>query len=152
MIYEYVAEALESLPVNADQSFLADLYGTKGDAQGKWAPDQVHRRMDEIREYLMTEISLAYQHQDRALKAMDFEIEAMKARADANGGRLPPYVLLGHVLVFTSAGLANKVRVAIQQIRLHLQHHGHRGRAVQEVPGTRARQMSWRWGEWISSD
>ena len=59
VIYEYVAEALESLPVNANQSFLADLYGTKGDAQGKWAPDQVHRRMDEIRESLMTEISLA---------------------------------------------------------------------------------------------
>ena len=92
MIYEYAAEALESLPVNSNQAFLADLYGTKGDAQGKWTPDQIHRRVDEIREYLMGELALAWQHQDRALKAMDFEIEAMKARADANGGRLPPYV------------------------------------------------------------
>ena len=92
VIYEYAAEALESLPVNSNQAFLADLYGTKGDAQGKWTPDQIHRRVDEIREYLMGELALAWQHQDRALKAMDFEIEAMKARADANGERLPPYV------------------------------------------------------------
>ena len=72
----------------------------------------------------MTKLSLAREHQDQALRAMDTEIEAMKIRAETNGGRLPPFVQalnsdprqLGHVVTLTT--------FALQQIRLRVQLHG----------------------------
>ena len=93
VIYEYAAEALESLPVNANRAFITNLYGTK--EHNEMGPiNYKPRDVEEVRDYLLSELSLAQEHQQRALKAMDFEIESMKKRADRNNGRLPPFVRL----------------------------------------------------------
>jgi hypothetical protein len=93
VIYEYAAEALESLPVNAKRAFITNLYGTK--EHNEMGPiNYKPRDMEEVRDYLLSELSLAQEHQHRALKAMDFKIESMKKRANKNNGRLPPFVRL----------------------------------------------------------
>lgn len=68
MIYEYAAEALESLRVNANRAFITDLYGTK--EHNEMGPINYEPRdVEEVRDYLLSELSLAQEHQQRALKA-----------------------------------------------------------------------------------
>ena len=90
VIYQYAAEALESLPVNTNRAFISDLYGTKDNDGGP----VFYRAKDveEVRDYLLAELMLAREHQERALKAMDFEVESLKKRSDRNNGKLPPYI------------------------------------------------------------
>ena len=92
VIYEYAAEALESLPVNTNSAFISDLYGTKEEGQRSMDPGELDRQVEEVRNYLMSEMALAKEHHDRAVKALDFEVEAMKKRADTHGGKLPPFL------------------------------------------------------------
>ena len=90
VIYQYAAEALESFPVNTNRAFISDLYGTKDNDGGP----VFYRAKDveEVRDYLLAELMLAREHQERALKAMDFEVESLKKRSDRNNGKLPPYI------------------------------------------------------------
>ena len=94
VIYEYAAEALESLPVNTNRAFISELYGTKGSDMGgeeKGQPD-VGRKLDDVRNYLTAELAIFKESSERAFKALDFEVEALKKKSEKQGGSLAPYV------------------------------------------------------------
>lgn len=90
VIYQDAAEALEPLPVNTNRAFISDLYGTKDNEGGP----VFYRAKDveEVRDYLLAELMLAREHQQRALRAMDLEVESLKKRNERNNGKLPPYI------------------------------------------------------------
>jgi hypothetical protein len=88
VIYQYAAEALESLPVNANRAFIKNLYGTKEHNEAApicYKPKDV----EEVRDYLL---ALAAELQERALRALDIEVENLKKRNEKTQGRLPPFV------------------------------------------------------------
>eukprot|EP00435_Cladocopium_sp_Y103_P049698 s2086_g15.t1 len=82
VIYQYAAEALESLPVNTAPCTPA-------------APIQrgpTFEELENIKNYLLAELSLAKEDQRKATEMLDAEVEAMKARNTQHGDRLPPVV------------------------------------------------------------
>lgn len=91
VIYQYAAEALESLPVNANRAFITNLYGTK-ETNDAGSTFYKPKDIEEVRDYPLAELSLAAEHQERALRAMDIEVENLKKRNEKNNGRLPPFV------------------------------------------------------------
>ena len=92
MIYDYAAEALESLPVNAGGAFhnMGGSHPVQDSHQLVQGP--THEELENIKNYLLAELDLAKADQKRATTALDNEVEAMKKRGLANGDRLPPVV------------------------------------------------------------
>ena len=91
VIYDYAAEALESLPVNNNPSFDPKLDTTKGGAT-VYVPDDEENRVEEVRNYLTAELAALRLDQKKALETVESEIENLKARQLKKGDRLPPYV------------------------------------------------------------
>ena len=86
-------EALESLPVNTNRAFISELYGTKAwEGEAKKNPEDLGQKVEEIRNYLTAELTIFKQSNERALKALDFEVKSLKKRTDKQGGNLAPYV------------------------------------------------------------
>ena len=89
VIYDYAAEALESLPVNNSFAFQS---GAK-ETQEKNMPNvEQMTKIEEVRAHLSVEIAAMKANQEATLKALDAEVEAMKQRGQARGDRLPTYV------------------------------------------------------------
>eukprot|EP00435_Cladocopium_sp_Y103_P024202 s286_g5.t3 len=92
VIYQYAAEALESLPVNTGGAF-ANMGNTTSSVQtntGVTGP--TYEEVEEVKNYLLAELSLVKADQLKATQALDAEVEAMKERSKHNGDRLPPVV------------------------------------------------------------
>ena len=92
VIYEYAAEALESLPVNAGAAF-SNMGGFSSNQQPLpplQGPSDEER--ENIKNYLLAELDMAKADQRKAVQALDTEVDNMRKRSLANGDRLPPVV------------------------------------------------------------
>ena len=93
VIYEYAAEALESLPVNTNRAFIEELYGTKEQSsEAKEGPKPSGSSIEDVKNYLMAEICSFREGSEKSIKALDFEVESLKKKAERHDGNLPPYV------------------------------------------------------------
>jgi hypothetical protein len=92
VIYEYAAEALESLPVNVGETF-----GAKKDLLDKGPPTSVFvgvskDEVERIKNYLLAELEAAKVDQNQALQNLDKEVDELRARDIRLGNKLPPAV------------------------------------------------------------
>eukprot|EP00435_Cladocopium_sp_Y103_P027474 s2680_g6.t1 len=92
VIYEYAAEALESLPVNMGSAFrnMEGISAGSGAAPAPKGPS--YEELEEIKNYLLAELDMAKADQSKATAALDAEVEEMKRRNKQSGDRLPPVV------------------------------------------------------------
>ena len=92
VIYEYAAEALESLPVN-----VGDTFGAKREVQ-EWTNNPgkgehtSKEELENVKNYLLAELERAKADQESALTALDAEVEDLRKRDQRLGNRLPPIV------------------------------------------------------------
>ena len=92
VIYEYAAEALESLPVN-----VGDTFGARREVQemainpGK-GEHTSKEELENVKNYLLAELERAKADQESALTALDAEVEDLRKRDLRLGNRLPPIV------------------------------------------------------------
>ena len=92
VIYEYAAEALESLPVNVGEVFgpkreTPDTGLVAGGFEGA-SKDEI----EGIKNYLLAELEAAKVDQNKALQNLDKEVDELRARDIRLGNKLPPAV------------------------------------------------------------
>ena len=92
VIYDYASEALESLPVNANPTFGTTNPPTFSPPAQVTVFKQDDTKIDEVRNYLTLELEALKDNQTKALATLDAEVEAIKARGEKSGDRLPLYV------------------------------------------------------------
>ena len=92
IIYEYAAEALESLPVN-----VGDTFGAKKELPDTGPPTSgfvgvSKDELERIKNYLLAELEAAKVDQNQALQNLDKEVDELRARDIRLGNKLPPAV------------------------------------------------------------
>ena len=92
VIYEYAAEALESLPVN-----VGDTFGPMRETQERTCNPTIgdhtsKEELENVKNYLLAELERAKADQESALSALDAEVEDLRKRDLRLGNRLPPIV------------------------------------------------------------
>ena len=92
VIYEYAAEALESLPVNVGDTFGAKRELPDTGPQANSFVGVSREEVEGIKNYLLAELEAAKVDQGQALQNLDKEVEELRARDIRLGNKLPPAV------------------------------------------------------------